>query len=591
MTSKIKVQKIRELMQQNNIDTYIITKFDPHLSEYTTPHYDTVKFISNFTGSNGTIVITKDTAGLWTDGRYFIQAEKELDANTFTLFKQGLPDTISFLDFANKNTPNSGTIGINGESIPAANINSLYEKNNNKKINININFDFVSQIWTNRPKINSNKVFEHAIQFSGKTRKEKIAEIQNELKEKNCYLTVVNILEDIAWIYNLRGSDGYNTPTFNAYTVISQDEAILFIDDFKIADVKDSLNSDNIKIMSYNEIYNYLKSLDNDKNIYIKNTSLNYKLLEAIKHTKTINFDSNISENLKALKNQTEITNIEKAYTRDCISLVRSIKYIKENAHTETITETYVDELLTKNRSAMENYLTPSFDTIAGYNENGAMLHYKATEKNQATIKNYGFLLIDSGAQYLDGTTDITRTISLGNLTEEMKKDFTLTLKSMIAVSNARFLKGTCGNAIDILARQPMWNNGLDYKCGTGHGLGYCLNVHEGPQGISSRNKNVEFKVGMVLTNEPGVYKENKYGIRTENTLVVTEDLKTDIDTFFKFKTLSFFPIDVDAIDKSLLTSEEVLWVNEYHKETYNRLSPFLNEDEKKWLKKETREI
>ncbi len=591
MDSKNKIEKIRQLMKQNNIDTYIITKFDPHLSEYTTPHFDTVKFVSNFTGSNGTIVITQDIAGLWTDGRYFIQAEKELDSNVFTLFKQGLPDTITFLNFAIQNTPNNGTIGINGESIPTADIKSLFDERKGKNFEININFDFVSEIWSDRPLKKSNKVFEHEIQFAGKTRAEKISEIQNELKEKNCDLTVINILEDIAWIYNLRGTDGNNTPTFSAYTVISQDEAILFIEKFKIEEVEKSLVNDNIKIMEYDEIYNFLKSLDKNKRVYIKNSALNHKLFEATQHTETINFNSNISENLKALKNSTEISNIEKAYIRDCVSLVRSIKYIKENAHTETITETFVDKLLIKNRSSMENYLMPSFDTIAAYNENGAMLHYSATPQNEATIKNSGFLLIDSGAQYLDGTTDITRTISLGNLTEEMKKDFTLTLKSMIAVSKARFLKGTCGNAIDMLARQPMWNNGLDYKCGTGHGLGFCLNVHEGPQGISPRNKDVEFKVGMVLTNEPGVYKENKYGIRTENTLVVVDDLKTDIDTFYKFKTLSFFPIDVDAINKNLLTEEEVMWINDYHKQTYGKLSPFLNNDEKNWLQNETRSL
>ncbi len=591
MSSKTKVEQIRQLMKENNIDTYIITKFDPHQSEYTTPHYDTVKFVSNFTGSNGTIVITQDIAGLWTDGRYFIQAEKQLDNEVFTLFKQGLPDSISFLNFAYKNTKNKGTIGILGESISTSNIKSLSSKVFIKNITLNIDVDFVSNIWEDRPKRKNEKVFSHDIKFAGKSRLEKISMVQEELKEKNCDLTVINILEDIAWLYNLRGYDGNNTPTFNSYTIVTQEKAILFIDDFKLVDVEKELKNDNIEILNYNDIYNYLKTLDKNKNVYIKKTTLNYKLFKSIEHTTIVNGKSNITEILKAKKNDVEINNIKKSYTRDCVALLRTVKYIKENVESKTITELDVNSILVENRSMGENYLMPSFDTIAGYNENGAMLHYSATENNHSIIKNFGFLLIDSGGQYLDGTTDITRTISLGNLSDEMKKDFTLTLKSMIAVSCARFLQNTTGVSIDMLARQPMWSNGLDYKCGTGHGLGYCLNVHEGPQGISPRNRDVSLELGMVLTNEPGVYKEGKYGIRTENTLVVVEDLKTDIDTFYKFETLSYFPIDIDAIEKSLLNDDEIKWINNYHEKTYKILSPLLSEDEKNWLKKETMKI
>ncbi len=591
MCVKSKLKQIRQLMKENKIDTYIITKFDPHQSEYTTPHYDTVKFISDFTGSNGTVVITDTVAGLWTDGRYFIQAEKQLDKDVFTLFKTGLPNSISFLDFAYKNTQENGTIGILGETISTSDIKKLTAKIYIKNIELNIGVDFISKIWDDRPKRKNNKVFIHEEKFAGKSRVEKISEVQRELEEKNCDLTIINILEDIAWLYNLRGYDGNNTPTFNSYTIITKKTAILFIDKFKLSDVITDLTNDNIKIFDYHEIFAYLSKLDKSKKVYIKESTLNYKLYKSIEHTTILNGNSNITELLKARKNPIEINNIETAYTRDCVALLKTIKYIKENVHSKTITELDVDRMLIKNRSMQNNYLMPSFDTIAGYNGNGAMLHYRATKNNHAIIKPSGFLLIDSGAQYLDGTTDITRTISLGDLTDEMKKDFTLTLKSMMAVSRARFLEDTPGICLDMLARQPMWNNGLDYKSGTGHGLGYCLNVHEGPQGISPRSRDIGLQLGMVVTNEPGVYKLDKYGIRTENTLVVVDDLKTDIDTFYKFKTLTFFPIDVDAIDKSLLSEDEINWINNYHKDTYNKLSPFLTLEEKTWLQKETREI
>ncbi len=593
MDTKTIVTKIRELMKNNNIDTYIVTKFDPHQSEYTTPHYDTVNFVSNFSGSNGTIVITQETAGLWTDGRYFIQANKQLDSDVFTLFKEGISNTINYLDFAYNNTKPNGVIGINGETISIANINNLTEKISTKNITLNIDLDFVDEVWTGRPPQNNNPVFEHKIEFAGKSRIEKIKEIREELKKGNWDMTVVNVLEDIAWIYNLRGTDGSNTPIFDAYTVITNDEAILFIDDSKISDVKELLINDNIVIKDYNDIYDFLKLVDKSTNVYIKPTTLNYKLFNNIKHTNVTKGTVNLSEKLKACKNSIEIENIKKSTIRDNVALLRAIKEIKETIALgeKTLTEYDINDILTKYRKQGENYLMPSFNTIGAYMSNGAMLHYSANKDDCAVIKNSGFLLIDSGAQYLDGTTDITRTISLGNLTDEMKKDFTLTLKSVIAVSVARFLHGTPGYKLDMLARVPMWNEGLDYKCGTGHGLGYCLNVHEGPHNMRLTGDTIPLEEGMLITNEPGVYKEDKYGIRTENTLVVVEDFKDDINTFLKFETVNFFPIDVDAIEKSLLTPDELTWINNYHTETYEKLSPYLNNEEKEWLKKETRLI
>ncbi len=587
MNNKENLINLRIKMQENNIDTYILTGFDPHLSEYKTAHYNTVKFISGFTGSNGTVVITKDTANLWTDGRYFIQANNELDNDTFTLQKIGHKNTPTYINFACDNTPNNGTIALDGKTISTKDFNTISKLLSLKSLTLNTELDLISPLWTSRPTITNNIVFEHTLNFSGVSTTDKIKSIREKLKEKNCDLTAINVLEDIAWIFNLRGSDSSECPIFNSYAIVSLTDVVLFIDESKIINVKNYLSKLNITIKPYNYIYEYLKNL-NDVNIFLKPSILNYSIFKNCKNLNIVNSDTNISEDLKASKNEVEIENIKKSTIRDCVALVKSIKYIKENIQNQ-ISEFDVTGILTKYRSLQPNYLAPSFETICAYNSNGAMLHYSAKKNDCSIIKPSGFLLIDSGGQYLDGTTDITRTISLGNLTEEMKKDFTLVLKSVIAVSTATFIENVQGAKIDMLARIPMWNAGMDYKCGTGHGLGYVLNVHEGPSGIGSTLSPI--RLNMLLTNEPGVYKEGQYGIRTENTMLVSKSFESFGDTFCKFDTVTFFPIDLDAIDKHLLTESELTWINDYHKKTFDTLSPYLNDDEVAWLKNETKAI
>lgn len=592
MNTNTKLTTLRQEMKKKGVDTYIITGFDPHLSEYKSDYFNSVQFISGFTGSNGTVVVTNTEAGLWTDGRYFIQADIELDNEHFTLFKMNYKNTPTFTDYALTSTPMNGTIAIDGRSVSKSTIEKIQKGLLLKNLNLISDIDLISSFWKNRRPLSNNPVFKHDLNFSGKTIKDKIEKIRQVLKNENCHMTVINVLEDISWIFNLRGSDSSTTPIFNSYAIVSEDESILFIDSSKILHVSSFLKENNVIIKNYDEIYPYLDTLEN-KNIYVKPTIINYLLYckcnNQSKKLNVVEGKSNISELLKSVKNEVEIENIKKSTIRDCVALVKAIKEIKTLAPTETICEFDITAILTKYRKLEKNYLSPSFDTIAGYNENGAMLHYSAKETGSSTIKSNGFLLIDSGGQYLDGTTDITRTISLGNLTSEMKKDFTLVLKSLINVSTSQFLNGTPGAKIDMLGRIPMWDVGLDYKCGTGHGLGYVLNVHEGPCGIGGTLNKIY--IGNLLTNEPGVYKEGKYGIRTENTMIVEKSLSSNGDTFCRFNTVTYFPFDVDAIDTSLLTTKEINWINKYHKKTFNTLKEFLNDEEVEWLKNETKEI
>ncbi len=589
MTINQKITAIRDLMKKNKIDVYIITKFDPHQSEDSEKYYSSVEFISGFTGSNGTVVITKDDAGLWTDGRYYIQSELELQGCDIKLHKASEPDVKNFLDYAYDITPTNGTIGFAGDTLSYGSLKNLLKKLELKNIKLETSYDFVGDIWEDRPSLSKSKVFDHDIKFAGKSRVEKINEIVKKIKEENASHYICSSLDDISWTLNLKGSDVANNTFFTSYMIISLKETVLFVDKDKISDVIATLMDDNIVIKEYAQVFDYIKDIPKNTNTIINTVKTNYKIFNYGSHLKFIELDTDITAHLKAIKNKTEIECLEKVNLRDGIAMVKSIKFIKENA--TKLDEIDVVNIVRQYREQGENFIDTSFTTIAAYMGNAAMMHYHPTKEKKSSLDEKGFLLIDSGGQYLDGTTDITRTISLGPLSKEMKEDFTLVLKSHIAVAQAKFLNGTTGSKIDMLGRVPMWNVGKNYNCGTGHGLGFCGCVHEGPHGMGMKPNPVPLKEGMLLTNEPGIYIEGEYGIRTENTVVVVPFMETRDGKFFHFDTISYCPIDVDSIDPTLLTMEEKKWINDYHRLVWAKLENFLDDSEKEFLKNETREI
>lgn len=589
-----KLCNLRKLMISNNIDTYIITKFDPHQSEYASEYWNGVKFISGFTGSNGTLVISKDKAGLWTDGRYYLQAESQL-CNSIKLYKASEPTTKDFLSFAYDETPKGGTIGFDGRTISLGCINPLLNKITNKNIKLKYDIDILNTMWEDRHKVTRNKLFEFDKKYCGLTRIEKIALVREQIKKEDADIYIISSLDDIAWLFNIRCISDSNSFNFCSYAVITYDEVYLFIDTYRgDNETVLSLQSNNIKIKPYGEIFDYLENLvsvNNNYTVLISPNKTNYLLYSNIKGMLIKELDYDITSTFKAVKNNTEIKNLKIANKKDAVCLIRLLKWLKEVVKQKEVTEYDVSEKVLSLRQEMDNFKCLSFDTISGYNENGAIIHYNVTKENAKTLKNSGFLLLDSGGNYLEGTTDITRTISLGSLTEKMKEYYTLVLKAHISLSKLIFLYGSTGLNVDIIARAPLWEKGLNYQHGTGHGIGFFLNVHEGPQNIAFKNNTVVLEEGMVMSNEPGVYVRNEFGIRLENTVVVKRFNSTDHGEFMCFETISFVPFDIESIIPELLTDEERAWLNQYHLRVYENLETYLSEDERLWLKKITAKI
>ncbi len=581
-----KLLLLREKMKEENIDIYIIPSSDFHQSEYVSDYFKGRKWITNFTGSAGTAVITKDKAGLWTDGRYFIQAEKELIDSGFELFKMGVEGVPDHLEWIKSNASNENIVGFDGKTLALSSYEKL--KDGFSDNNFKIDKDLLEEVWSDRPAFPKEKIFLHEIKYAGRTFSEKLKDVRDCYQNKGANMYFISSLDDIAWLFNLRGRDVTNNSTFYSYALISDEDTTLFIDSCKIdSKVSDYLKENNVIVKEYNDISNILTTIENKK-VYLSPTKTSIYIKSLLGRNEFILGDE-ITTQLKAIKNHVEIENFKKTYLNDSIALLRGFKYIEENFMKKELTELDVEDIIKSEREKLEGYFSISFDTIAGHKDHGALMHFKANKENTYTLEPKSFLLVDSGGHYLGGTTDITRTFALGEPTPEEKKDFTLVLKSVIMLSKAKFLKGTTGYRLDLLARYPLWLEGMDYKCGTGHGVGFFLNIHEGPQGFSVKNSSdIPFEVGMNLTIEPGVYKEGKHGIRTENTVVVKEAFTNKDGTFYEFETISFFPIDRNSIDTSILNSDELNWINSYHETTYNTLSPHLSQEEKDWLKEKT---
>jgi Xaa-Pro aminopeptidase len=587
-----RIDLLRKLMKDREIDAYIIPSSDSHQSEYVPEHWKSRAFISGFTGSAGTVVVTKDKAGLWTDGRYYIQAEKQLEGSGIKLFKAAQLDVPSFTDWIIGELSNGQCVGFDGRLLSTATVREMKESFDKKNIKISKKYDLIDEIWKDRPQVPVDQVYVHDIKFAGKTTLEKLNEVRCEMDKKNANYYLLSSLDDIAWLFNLRGNDIVNNPVFIAFALVSRDNALLFIDERKVdINVKVELEKNGVQIRAYDSIKRILTDLKREDKILFDPNKVSIDIYDAIaKEAQRIN-GNNITTKLKSIKNDTEIKNLKTCQVKDGVAMVRFLYWLDKSIGKANVTEISAADMLEKYRNQQEHFIGLSFDTIAGYKDHAAMMHYKAAPETQYELKAEGMYLIDSGGQYLDGTTDITRTIVLGKLSNEEKRDFTLVLKGHIALASAKFLYGATGSNLDILARQPIWEMGIDYKCGTGHGVGFMLNVHEGPQNISQKPNTVILEKGMVITNEPGIYREGKYGIRTENVLLVALDENTEFGQFMKFETISYCPIDIEGIDVNLLNEKEKQWLNSYHRKVYDLISCHLNEEEREWLKKETREI
>lgn len=585
-----RISSLRNLIQSKGISAYITYSTDPHSGEYVPSHWESRKWISGFTGSAGTVAITLDDGGLWTDSRYFIQAEEQLAGTGLRLFKERMPDTPSIPQWLGCVLKKGDRVGIDGYTTSLQTVNELKSELSGYGIEVSMIEDPYKTIWSNRPELPDNKPFILEEKYSGESASLKISAIRHYLESSGTDYLFISALDEIAWTLNMRGTDIECNPLFVSYLLISKDEATLYINKEKLTESTiHYLKSHNVRYGNYEDVESELSAISGKK--IAMSPSINFAMYNAASKNNIVRIKPSPVTEYKSIKNQTEIEGFHNAMLRDGVAMVRFLIWLQKNIKSENLTEISIDKQLYKERSAMENFQGISFETIAGYQEHGAIVHYEADEHSASTLKPEGLLLIDSGAQYLDGTTDITRTVPLGPTTEEQKKDYTLVLKGFIQLAMAEFPKGTCGTQLDVLARLAMWKEGVNYGHGTGHGVGHFLNVHEGPHQIRMNNVPALLQPGMTVTNEPGIYRAGKYGIRTENTMLIVPSRETDFGEFYKFEQLTLCPIDTETIITEMLNEEEKNWLNNYHKMVNKKLSALLTEEERIWLDNATKEV
>ncbi|MEG1134833.1 MAG: aminopeptidase P family protein, partial [Cellulosilyticaceae bacterium] len=591
MSIRERVQVLREMMKKDQIDAYIIPSSDFHESEYVGEYFKAREFISGFTGSAGTVVITAEEAGLWTDGRYFIQANKQLEDTGIKLFKSGEPDVPTIEEYLYEIVPVDGVLGFDGRVISAKQGMKLAKKLEDKKVKVVYEKDLIDLVWEERPSLSQAPAFLLDTKYCGKDFTQKVLELREVMKEKGVTTHVITTLDDIAWLFNLRGGDVKFNPVVLAYAVVTLESVCLFVDKDKLSEeIKAKCLAEGITLQSYEEIYEAVKRFDSEQIILLDSHKVNYAIYHNISKDIKILDELNPTMYAKAKKNEVELQSIRNSHLKDGVAFTKFMYWLKTNLGKMEITEISASEKLEALRQEQEGFIEPSFGTIAGYKEHAAMMHYSASVESNYTLEQGGLFLIDSGGQYYDGTTDITRTFALGEVSEELKTHFTAVVRGMINLSKARFLQGVRGYNLDMLARGPIWDLGLDYKCGTGHGVGFLLNVHESPNGfrwkiVPERNDSCELEEGMLTTNEPGIYIEGSHGIRIENELVVRKGKENEYGQFLEFETVTFAPIDLDGIDINQMNKDEKAYLNAYHEEVYDKVSPFLEEDEKVWLK------
>ncbi len=590
-----RIEALREEMKKNNIHAYIIYSGDGHLGEYTPEHWKGREWISGFNGSAGKVVITADKAGLWTDSRYFLQANEQLKNTPIKLYKEEVAGYPTFEEFLVAELQAGEVVGLDGNCVSAQEIASLRKNLSSFDIKIDTSHDLLNAIWIDRPLIPTNPFFIHPEEYSGEATHKRIERIREHLAKKGANATIITTLDELAWAFNVRGKDVDCNPVGVAYGIITRDRAILFTLPEKISvEVKDELEKEHITIMPYEEIEKVISSLSVEDRLFIDKAKINGRLFDAIPANVPIIEGASVLGMLKSYKNKTEIQCIHRAMHTDGVALTRFFKWL-ENALAEgkTFTEYEIEGILASFRAKDPDYVMDSFDTITGYMGHGAIVHYHATPESSYTIENKGVLLLDSGAQYVYGTTDITRTIALGTEDPDpmLKDDYTLVMKGHIAIATCQFPEGTRGNQIDILARKALWDRGLSYGHGTGHGVGVALNVHEGPQNIRTDNNPTPMAVGTFTSNEPGIYRADRWGIRIENLILTVEKCNTEFGQFLGFDTVTLCYFDNRLINKALLTEEEISWYNAYQQHVYNELSPLLTVEEAAWLKEKTAAI
>lgn len=582
---------LRAELQKHHLDAWYISGTDPHNSEYLPERWLTRAYISGFTGSFGKVVVTKDKALLWTDTRYFLQAEEQLQGTGIEMKKLRVPDAVSPENWLAQHLPSGSRVGVDGQTVSIQTFRQIHSALAEKEIELVKTPDFFDAIWKNRPENPSDPVFELATKFAGKSRGDKLALVQQKLDATGADFQVITMLDELAWFFNLRGADIAYNPVFLGFGLVGKNNSRLFADSKKInPELAETLKKEGIELQDYNAFYAFLNSIQNKK-ILIDGATASYSVFEALQKNNEIMEHTSVISHLKAQKNSTEIDGFKNAMKKDGVALVEFLYWLNKNIGKTEITEYSIGRKLAEFRGRQNDFMGESFPPIVGYKHHGAIVHLSVGPDNALPVEKEGILLFDSGGQYLDGTTDITRTVAVGEITEQQKTDFTIVLKGMIALTEAVFPEGTKGCHLDILARKPMWEQGMNYGHGTGHGVGHFLNVHEGPMAIRQEYNPNSIYPGMVMSNEPAFYRQGEYGIRTENMMVCVERETTAYGRFFGFETLTLCPIDTKLIKTDLLSEEEKSWINRYHKKVNAELKPLLGAEFHLLLDQQTREI
>ena len=592
---KKRVSDLQNLLKEKNISALIIPTDDFHMSEYVGDYFKARNYFSGFTGSAGVMVVAQDEANLWVDGRYFIQAEKQLENTGIIQRNMGEPGVPTIEEYILSKVGEGEVLAFDGRVVSYSAGKSYKEKLGAKGASIHTEEDIPGILWTERPALSAEKAYVLPVEFSGKSVQDKLTEVRAVMAEKGAETHVVTSLDDIAWLYNIRGNDVLCTPVVLSYAVVTMDKAYIFANPSVFDEtVMAHLTESGVEVKPYEEVYSFLKTVDKESKVLIDTTKANYAIVSSIEAE--IVSAPNPEMEMKAVKNPVEQENFRISHIQDGVAVTKFMYWIKKNAGKMPITEYTAQEYLSQLRYERPNNLGLSFTPISGYKENAAMMHYSASPETAKEVTNEGMLLVDSGGHYWEGSTDITRTFVLGPISDEIKEHYTAVVRGVIGVSKAKFLHGCVGMTLDILSRGPIWDLDLDYKCGSGHGIGYLLNVHEGPQGfrwrmLPGRNEGAVLTEGMITTIEPGIYIEGSHGIRVENEILCKKGAFNEYGQFMEFETITFAPIDLDGIDAKYMTKAEVEWLNNYHAQVFEKISPYLTAEETEWLKEYTRAI
>lgn len=595
-TAKQRIDALKNILQQAKVDYYIVPTADYHNSEYVNEFFKMREFLSGFTGSAGTLVVSSEEAGLWTDGRYFVQAERELRGSGIVLFKMDEEGVPTIKEYLENHVGEGQTIGFDGRVVDASFGKDLEKLFEGKNVRIVYDQDLAASLWEDRPAMPSSKLWLVPAELCGETVVQKLARVREKMAEEKAQHLLISKLDDIMWLYNIRANDVECNPVALSYTLISKEDAVLFLQkDALTEEAKSYLDTNKILYKDYSDITEYLKNCEIKGNIWCSSSDINYTLYKIMQSRAELVDKANPTEQMKAIKNSVELENIRKYYIEDSAVLTKFLFWMKENAGKISMDELGVSKKLDAMRAEIPGFLDLSFETISAYQSNAAMAHYSASEEHSDKIEAHGFYLVDSGGQYTGSTTDVTRTIALGDITDEMKMHFTKVACAMLRLANAKFLYGCTGRNLDIIARQPLWDCGLDYKHGTGHGIGFILNVHEGPHSIRWQYKpergETILEAGMIISDEPGIYIPDSHGIRTENIVEIVKGEKNQYGQFMEFRQLTYVPIDLDAVDIQYMEPSDVNLLNEYHAQVFKKLAPYFDGAELEMLKTATRAL